>query len=121
MNHAIATARVAALVAVFFPLGGLDQLLERLRVAVVEKVAGLLPAEDVVIRVAPRRAFVIYLAHQEFQEEDRLVELPPFAARRPQRAENLFEELFGLFSFEEVILIGRPGVTVARRDRHPVY
>src|SRR5215467_15935506 len=106
MNHAIATARVAALVAVFFPLGGLDKLLERLRVAVVEKVAGLLPAEDVVIRVAPRRAFVIDLAHQEFQEEDRLVELPPLAARRAQRTENFFEEGLGLIAFEEVVLIG---------------
>src|SRR5262245_51638723 len=91
VNHAIAAARVTARVAVLFPLGRLDQFLERLRVTVIEQVTRLLPAEDVVIRVAPRRALVINLAHQEFQEEDRLVELPPFAARRAQRAENLFE------------------------------
>src|SRR5262245_54930926 len=120
MNHAIAAARVTALVAVLFPLGRLDQFLKRLRVTVIKQVTRLLPAEEVVIRVAPRRALVIDLAHQEFQEEDRLVELPPLAARRAQRAENLFEKLFGLLAFEKVILIGRPGVAVTGRDCHPV-
>src|ERR1700741_4531901 len=108
MDHAIAAAGIAALVAVLLPLGRLDKFLERLRVAVVEQVAWLLPAKNVGIGVAPRRAFVIDLAHQEFQEEGRLVELPPFAARSPQRAENLSEKLFGLLALEEVILIGRP-------------
>src|SRR5262249_33324169 len=101
MNHAITAARVTALMAVLFPFGCLDQFLERLCVTVIKQVARPLPAEDVVIRVTPGRALVITLAHQEFQEEDRLVELPPLAARRAQRTENFFEEGFGLIALRK--------------------
>src|SRR5437879_6069624 len=76
VHHAVAALLVAAAAPVVLPAGGLEQLLEGGRVALLEEVAGTLPAEDVVGRIAPRRALEFLLAHEELQEERRLVEPP---------------------------------------------
>src|SRR6185437_4026543 len=79
-DHAIGALGIAAGRPVLLPPGGLEQLLEGLGVAVLQQVAGTLPAEDVVGGGAPGRALVMALAHQELEEERRHVELPaPFA------------------------------------------
>src|SRR5882757_10519745 len=87
--HAIRALRVAGLRAVILPLGGVEQLLERIHVPVLQQIARLLPAEDVIGWHAPRRASIGSLAHQKFEEELRLVELPTcFAIRQngPEQA-----------------------------------
>src|ERR1700677_2847954 len=65
MDHAILALGVVALVAVVVPVGQLEIFLEGLHVAVLEEVTGLLPAEDVVGRAAPRGAFEIEVALEE--------------------------------------------------------
>src|SRR5262245_15262244 len=65
VHHAVAALLVAAALTVILPARGLEQLLERRRVALLEQIAGALPAEDVEGRVAPRRALEILLAHEE--------------------------------------------------------
>src|SRR5262245_32462070 len=52
VHHAVAALLVAAALAVVLPAGRLEQLLERRRVAFLQEVAGPLPAEHVVGRVA---------------------------------------------------------------------
>ena len=69
MHHAVRALGIARLRAVVLPLGGLEQFLERVHVAVLQQVAGLLPAEDIVGRHAPRRAGIGSLAHQKFEEQ----------------------------------------------------
>src|SRR2546430_2354399 len=114
VDHAVTALFVAALAAVVLPLRGLHQLLERRRVAFLKKVARTLPAEHVVGRVAPRRALEVALAHEELEEQRRLVELP--AALRPRQ--DLGEELVGAPAAEEVLLVGRLRVAVTGRDHH---
>src|SRR5581483_12101542 len=85
VDHAVAALLVAAALAVPRPLGRLHEVLEGVRVPVLEEVAGPLPAEQVVRGIAPRRALVLPLAHEELQEQRRLVE-PPSPLRVPQDA-----------------------------------
>src|SRR5262252_197853 len=115
VHHAVAALLVAAALAVVLPARRLQQLLERRRVALLEQIAGPLPAEDVEGRVAPRRALELLLAHQELQEERRLVE-PPAAFRV---REDLREEIVRALRAQEVLLVRRLRVAVARRDHHP--
>src|SRR5437870_8730749 len=114
VDHTVPALVVAALAAVVLPLRGLDQLLERRRVTLLEEVAGPLPAEHVVGRVPPRRALVVALAHEELEEQRRLVELP--AALRARQDPR--EQLVSALPAEEVLLVGSLRVTVARRDHH---
>ena len=67
MRHAVRALFVAA-GAVGIPVGGLHQLLEGLGVAFAEQIAGLLPAEDVARRHAPRRAVEFLIAGEEVEE-----------------------------------------------------
>src|SRR5262249_56941176 len=114
VHHAVAALLVAAALAVVLPARGLEQLLERRRVALLEQIAGALPAEDVVGRVAPWRALEVLLAHEELQEERRLVETP--AALRVR--EDPREEIVRALRAQEVLLVGRLRIAVARRDHH---
>ena len=114
VDHAVGAAGVAGFGAVLVPLGFVQQLLERVGVAVGEKVAGFLPAEDVVRGHAPGRAGVVALAHQILEEKRRLVEDPALAAI----AEDLAEETLGFGFAEEVLLVGGFVVTVAGREHH---
>src|SRR5947209_427016 len=114
VDHTVPALVVAALAAVVLPLRGLDQLLERRRVTLLEEIAGPLPAEHVVGRVPPRRALVVALAHEELEEQRRLVELP--AALRARQDPR--EQLVSALPAEEVLLVGSLRVAVARRDHH---
>ena len=67
-DHAIGAFWIARLGAVLFPHRGLHQLGEGGGVAVLQQITGLLPAKDVISRVAPGRALVVALAHQELQK-----------------------------------------------------
>src|SRR5206468_752824 len=73
-----------------------------------------LPAEDVVGRVPPRRALEVALAHEELEEEWRLVELPATL----RMGQDPREQLVGALPTEEVLLVGRLRVTVPGRDHH---
>src|SRR3989449_208959 len=77
VHHAVAALLVAAAAPVVLPAGGLQKLLEGRGIAFLQEIAGALPAEHVVGRVAPRSALEVPLAHEELQEQRRLVELPP--------------------------------------------
>src|SRR6202000_1630236 len=84
VGHAVVAARVLA-PAELVPLGGLQQLLPGLGVAVVEQVAGLLPALEAVQRDAPRRALEVGLALEEVQVQLGVVEAPLLAAAVRER------------------------------------
>src|SRR2546427_8385506 len=92
MDHAVSALLVPSS-PVVVPVRVLDELREGRGIAVLKQITGLLPAEDVVGRVAPRRALVVHLAHEEVQEERRLVEPPvllgPAHAARVQIARQL--------------------------------
>src|SRR5262245_22747671 len=103
VHHAVPALLVAAPPPVVLPGRGLHELLEGLRVAVLQEIAGPLPPEHVVGRVAPRRALVVVLAHEEAEEERRLVEAPAALGVRQDRA----EELIGAAPAEEVLLVRR--------------
>ncbi len=101
--------------AVGFPIGGVHQLLEGLGVAFTEQIAGLLPAEDVARRHAPRRALVFLVAGEEVQEEAGMHEVPLLALAERK---DVAEQLLGLGAVEEVLLVGRTliGITGRHRD-----
>src|SRR5438093_13535314 len=75
VDHTVPALVVAALAAVVLPLRGLDQLLERRRVTLLEEVAGPLADQHALGRVTPRRALVDALAHVELDDQLRLVVL----------------------------------------------
>ena len=58
-HHAVGALRIAAGGAVAFPVCRLHQLLEGLRIAILQQVARLLPAEDVIRRRTPGRALIL--------------------------------------------------------------
>src|SRR4029450_1131843 len=91
VHHAVLALFVAALAPVVLPGRGLHQLLEGLRVAVLEEITGTLPPAHVAGGVAPRGALVVVLAHEEAGEARRLVEAP--AALRVRQ--DVGEELMG--------------------------
>src|SRR4029079_4478770 len=99
--------------AVGIPVGGLHQLLEGLGVALAHEVAGLLPAEHGAGRIAPRRAVIGLVAGQEVEEQAGLAERPFLAA--VAALEDVAEQLLGGLPVEEVLLVGRTLIGVARR------
>ena len=117
MHHAIGAFGVAALVAVVLPHRVVHEFAERIGVALLQEVTGLLPTEQVVTRHAPRSAFVVALAHEELEEERRLVE-DPLAFARGAIGQDHLEELIGFAALEEAALIGRFVVSVAGRKHH---
>lgn len=50
---------------VVLPISTIHEIFERSRVAVVQQVAGALPAENAVVGIAPGRAVIIQLAHEK--------------------------------------------------------
>ena len=115
-DHAVGALGIAAGNAVFFPLGGLEQLLECVGIAVLEQVAGTLPAEDVVGGRTPGGAFILAVAHQEFEEQGRHIELPRLLAIREDRAEHAADA----GAAEEAVLVRRFLVAVAGR-KHDAF
>ena len=94
MNHTITALFVPALVAVLVPLGVLNQFFKGWDVSFLQEITGLLPAEDVVGRIAPGRALVIDVALKELKEVGGKVEFPGFFPV----GEDLMEEFFGAFA-----------------------
>src|SRR6185437_10506249 len=114
MRHAVRAFFVTA-GAVGVPVGRLHQLLEGFDVAFAEQVTGLLPAEHVSGRHAPRRAVEFLIAGQEVEEHARMGEIPLLALAE---REHLPEQLLGLAPRQEMLLVGRALVGIARRDRY---
>ena len=114
VDHAVGALGVAGFGAVFVPGRGFHEFLERIGVAVLQEVAGFLPAEDVEVGHAQVGAFVLAFAHQEFKEQRALVELPVLFAV----GEDFGEELAGFGAAEEVGLVGGFVVGVAGGDHH---
>src|SRR5580693_7857691 len=116
VGHAVVAARVLA-TAELVPVRGLQEFPPGLRVAVVEQVAGLLPAFEAVQRDPPRRALEVGLALEEVQVQLRVVEAPLLAAAL---REGLAEQLTRLRDPQEPVLVGRLAVRVPGRDFQPV-
>ena len=76
VHHAVSTARIAAFRAIVGPLNRVHEFLERIGVAILQQIAGLLPTEDRVCRHAPGSATQFLMTHEEFHEHGRRVELP---------------------------------------------
>src|SRR5665213_3057794 len=74
VHHAVGAFGITGFSAVFMPLRGFHKFGERVRVTVLQKITGFLPAEKVKGRHAPGSAGVMALAHQEFEKERRHVE-----------------------------------------------
>src|ERR1019366_10661162 len=88
--------------AVIVPRSGFHELRERIRVAILQEVAGLLPSKKIEGRHAPGGAGIVPLAHEEFEEKRRHVEAPlGFAVGK-----NGAEEAAGAGAAEEVLLVG---------------
>ena len=79
-----------------------------------QEVAGFLPTEDVIGRVAPRGAIVVDVALEELEEIGGEIKLPRFFAA----FKNFLEEFFGAFAAEEMFLIGGFLVAVAWGKHH---
>src|SRR5713226_1688333 len=73
VHHAVRALGIAGLGAVVLPLGGVQQFLKRIYVTVLQQIAWLLPAEDVVRWHSPWRASIGSLAHQKLEEQLGLV------------------------------------------------
>ena len=95
----------------------LHQLGKRLGVALAQQITGPLPPEHVAGRLAPWRAAVILVARQEAHEQRRLRELPALALAARQ---DVAEQLLGLLPGQEMRLVRRPLIRVARRRHDPV-
>src|SRR5580698_4886812 len=115
MGHAVGALLVLA-GAVGFPVRGVHQFLEGLGIAFAEQIAGLLPAEDVARRHAPRGAFIVLVAREEIQEQAGMHEIPLLALAE---REYVAEQLLGLGAVEEMLLIRGALIGVARRHRYP--
>ena len=72
----------------------------RRAVPFLQEIAGLLPAEDVVRRVAPRAALEVDLPGEETQEQRRVVETP----RALALCEHLAEKALSLAASQETLL-----------------
>src|SRR5262249_34565017 len=101
VHHAVAALLVATAPPIVFPARGLEHLLKGRGVSFLQEVAGPLPAEHVVRGIAPRSALEVLLAHEELQEQRRLVEPPAALGTR----EDLREELVRALGPEEMLLV----------------
>src|SRR6185503_16369693 len=82
--------------------------------AFAQQVARLLPAEDGARRIAPGRAVIALIAREEVQEHAGLAERPLLVLR--PALEHVAEQILGLAAIEEVLLVRRALVSVARRN-----
>src|SRR6185437_1322883 len=100
--------------AVGVAVSGVHQLLEGFGVAFAEQVAGFLPTENVARRHAPRRAVEFLIAGEEIEEHAGMRQIPALALAERK---DLAEQLLGLAAVEEVRLVRRPLIGIARRYR----
>src|SRR5271156_7233307 len=111
MRHAVGALFILA-GAVGIPVGGFHQFGVGLGIAFAEQVAGLLPAENVAGRHAPRRAMEFLIAGEEIEEHAGMRQVPVLALAQ---REHLAEQFLGVAAIEKVLLIGRPLIGVAGR------
>src|SRR6476646_5959288 len=112
MHHAIGAFLVVAS-PIFVPRGVLNQLLEGLRVAFAEQIAGALPAEHGAGWVPPRSAVIALIAGEEVEEQPRLVKGPSSLALA---SEDVSEQLLRSCAIKEVLLVRCALIGVARRN-----
>lgn len=112
--HHTVRALVVSTGPVTIPIRRLQQLLKRGDIPFLEKIAGLLPAEDIISRIAPRRTLVLTFAHQKIQEQRGLIKTPA----RFGIGENARKELLRATPFQEILLVGSLLITVSRRNHH---
>src|SRR6516225_948226 len=112
MHHTVGAFLIVAN-AISVPVCRLHELLEGLRVPLAEQVTRSLPSKYRSCRVTPRGAGVGLVACQKIEEQARLEERPGLAA--PTEAEDAPKQLLGRASIEEVLLVRRALVGVARR------
>ena len=122
MHHAVLASGVSALVPVFFPVGGAHQFAERFGIAVVQKITGLLPAENRIVRVSPGGAVVVPGPFQKFKIKRAVVEIPALGVCPVlHRGEQFPEKIPGSLFPEEMLLIRGPCIRVSRGDHHAVH
>src|SRR5947209_16272235 len=114
MGHAVCAFFIAA-GAVAVPIRGFHQFLEGLHVAFTEQVAGLLPAKDIARRHSPGRAVIGLVAGEEIEEEAGVDEGPALALAA---SEDIAKQFFGSAAVQEVLLVGRAFIGIARGDRY---
>src|SRR3984957_17663605 len=117
VRHAVIAPRVLA-DAVALPLGVLDERLIGRSVAFVgQQIAGPLPAEHVVCRIAPRRALIGLIAGEEVQEQAGVIERPRLARGSRTALKYLAKQLLARMTAEEYVLAGSVAVAVTGRNR----
>src|SRR4029077_12189607 len=109
--HAVGAFLVIA-GAVAVPLGLFHQFFEGLGVAFAEQITRPLPAEHGACRSATRRAVIGLIAGEEIEEEARLEDRPFAVALR--QFEHIAEQLLGSRAVQEMLLVGRALVSIAR-------
>src|SRR6266849_1651802 len=112
MGHAVRAFFVTA-GAISVPVRRFHQFGKRVRVTLAEQVAGLLPSKDGAGRHAPRGTMIRVVAGEKIEEQARMHEVPVFSAAQSAYAA---EQLLGLASAEEMLLVGRPLIGIARRN-----
>src|SRR4051812_6096617 len=111
MHHAVGAFFVIS-GAVGVPVGLIHQFTESLGIAFAQQITRALPTEHRAGRIAPRRAVVALVAGEKIQKQARLRERPFLAV--VAAAQNSAEQLFGLLAVQEVLLVGRTLIRVAR-------
>src|SRR6266446_8105822 len=96
--------------AVSVPVGIFHKLLEGLRIALAEQIAGPLPPEIVSCRVAPGRTAVLLIARKKVEEEAGLIERPAPSTV----GKNAAEQLLGPAPVQKMPLVWCPFIGIAR-------
>src|ERR1700680_2142202 len=110
VHHAVGASWIARLGPVVLPFGGREQLGKAFRITILQKIAGLLPTEDVIGRHAPGRTRISPLAPQEVKKQRRQIEAPVGIAVRKNGAEHAARTS----ASEEVLLVGGFVIRVSR-------
>lgn len=117
VNHAIPALFVPAFLPVIFPSRIFHELFEGGDVAILEEIAGLLPAEDIVGGISPRGAVVIHVPLEELEEIRGEIEFPGLLSV----PEDLLKKFFRAVATEEMLLVGGFLVAVAGREHHALH
>ena len=114
MDHAIGAFFIIA-GTVGVPIGLFHQRLERRRIAFAKEIAGTLPAEHSLGRIAPGRAMEGLVAGQEVEEDGRLTEAPLTTLAQP---EDVAEQRLGALAVEEMLLVRGALIGITGRQGH---
>src|SRR3989442_1527173 len=113
VHHTIGAARVATR-AILVPVGLCHQLLKRRRIAVSHEIAGLLPAQHTVVRIAPGSALVLAPTLEKIQKEGRVIEVP-FPPGKHSAKQRL-----GAFPLEKMLLVWGFLIAIPRRHHEAI-